>query len=182
MQIASGDPNQLLPISLKIKQALPRVPVKPMLVKMNEKEMLYPSTPRHDYLRKLARCEMANSKIKDSDDQHIEKIQVDLPGKTVKDTSITYFNHLLWMVDWGLEVVQVMEDDLFTCWQILKSINLPVLADLLKKHETVAEVQPSHTRLCLIKLNEEISKTKNDPSKSQTGNLTKKKCRTHLIT
>jgi len=68
-----------------------------------------------------------------------------------------------------------MEDDLFTCWQILKSINLPVLADLLKKHETVAEVQPSHTRLCLIKLNEEISTTKNDPSKSQTGNLTKKK-------
>jgi len=62
-----------------------------------------------------------------------------------------------------------MEEDMFTCWKILKSTDLPVLANVLKNCQTIAEVQPNLTRLCLIKLNEEISKTKKDPSKSHSG-------------
>jgi len=92
--IAYEDLNELLPNALKIEQVVPRVPLIPKLIKMSEREVLYPSTPRYDYLRELARCEMENLKIKESEGHQIEMIQVDLPGNQILDNNKANFKTL----------------------------------------------------------------------------------------
>lgn len=64
-----------------------------------------------------------------------------------------------------------MEAHLYACLQILKETNSPVIGDLLKESSTLAELDPKTTRLCLLKLQKEITKTKLDSGEDHNGKI-----------
>jgi hypothetical protein len=73
------------------------------------------------------------------------------------------------MTAFAAHSVHLMEQHLSTSLQILRDSNSPLVEDLLKESRSVSELQPATTRLCLLKLQEEISKNNSNPSGLKNG-------------
>ena len=59
--------------------------------------------------------------------------------------------------------MNLLESYLLDCWKSVIQLNLPPLVfDLLKNNKSITDLQPSVTRLCLVKVKEEITKIVKD--------------------
>ena len=93
-------------------------------------------------------------------------LTVDLPGKYL----VCFFTLILYRITinllflgFSLDIINLMESYLLDCWKSVMQLNLPPLVfDLLKIIQSVADLQPSLTCLCLVKVKEEMTKIVKD--------------------
>ena len=93
-------------------------------------------------------------------------LTVDLPGKYL----VCFFTLTLYRITinllflgFSLDIINLLESYLLDCWKSVMQLNLPPLVfDLLKIIQSVADLQPSLTCLCLVKVKEEMTKIVKD--------------------
>lgn len=98
----------------------------------------------------------------------VERVIAELPGDVTLRALLRQFTN--WrLAGFAVSSLKLMEAHLYACLQILKETNSPVIGDLLKESSTLAELDPKTTRLCLLKLQKEITKTKLDSGQDHNG-------------
>ncbi|KAK4016639.1 hypothetical protein OUZ56_031601 [Daphnia magna] len=160
-------------------------------LKVPLKDIPYPETPSCDYLFDLARqvqdlnivpdVKVIENKLEDPRKEMNEKQQ---EAFLVANTNLEITGNQNMPEEFGVIPVErviaelpgfavsslkLMEAHLYACLQILKETNSPVIGDLLKESSTLAELDPKTTRLCLLKLQKEITKTKLDSGQDHNG-------------
>ncbi|KAI9557577.1 hypothetical protein GHT06_017405 [Daphnia sinensis] len=160
-------------------------------LKVPMKDIPYPETPSCDYLFDLARqiqdlnivpdVKVIENKLEDPRSETNGKqqeaslvadinLEVTRNPNVPEEFSVSPVERVLVeLPGFAVSSLKLMEAHLYGCLQILKETNSPVIGDLLKESSTLAELDPKTTRLCLVKLQEEITRNKLDSGQDHNG-------------